>query len=145
MRCIEVANLQLENIDWRLGALHLPKGKTRQENVLPLTILLTKALIDYLQHGRPTTDKRSVFVCHHAPFGYGIAKETVRGIMRRAYKKAGLNITGTHILRRTLATKLLHNGSSLKDITDILRHRCIDTTTIYTKIDLPNLAQVSLP
>jgi site-specific recombinase XerD len=46
---------------------------------------------------------------------------------------------------RTLATKLLNNGSSLKDIADILRHRCIDTTTIYTKIDLPNLTQVSLP
>jgi len=54
-------------------------------------------------------------------------------------------LTGTHILRRTLATKLLNNGSSLKDIADILRHRCIDTTTIYTKIDLLNLSQVSLP
>jgi site-specific recombinase XerD len=145
LRCSEVASLQLENIDWRLGALHLPKGKTHQEDVLPLTTLLTKALIDYLQHGRPTTNRRSVFVYHQAPFGYGIVTDTVHGVMKRAYKKAGLNITGTHILRRTLATKLLNNGSSLKDIADILRHRCIDTTTIYTKIDLPNLTQVSLP
>jgi site-specific recombinase XerD len=104
LRCSEVASLQLENIDWRLGTLHLPKGKTHQEDVLPLTMLLTKALIDYLQHGRPTTNRRSVFVYHQAPFGYGIVTDTVHGVMKRAYKKAGLNITGTHILRRTLVS-----------------------------------------
>lgn len=147
LRCSEVANLQLDNIDWRLAVLHLPRGKTRQEYVLPLTLPLTKALIDYLKHGRPATNDRSIFVHHRAPLGFGIASETVRGVMRSAYKKAGLspNLTGTHILRRTLATKLLNNGSSLKDIADILRHKSIDTTTIYTKIDLSRISQVSLP
>src|SRR3990170_3832278 len=84
LRCSEVANLQLEHINWRLGVLHLSKGKTRREDVLPLPVLLTKALIEYLQHGRPTTDKRSVFVHHRAPFGCGIAPETVRDVIRRA-------------------------------------------------------------
>ncbi len=147
LRCGEVASLQLNNIDWRSGALHLPKNKVRREDVLPLTKPLIRALIDYLRYGRPRTDSRSVFVHHRAPFGCAVAPETIRGVIRRAYKKAGLppTLTGTHILRRTLATKLLNNGSSLKDIADILRHRSIDSSTIYTKVDLPHLSQVSLP
>lgn len=147
LRCSEVASLQIENIDWRSGVLHLPKNKARREDVLPLTKPLTKALIDYLLYGRPKTNSRSVFVYHRAPFGCAIATGTVRGVVRRAYTKAGLptTLTGTHILRRTLATKLLNNGSSLKDIADILRHRSIDTTMIYTKVDLPHLSQVALP
>jgi site-specific recombinase XerD len=147
LRCSEVANLQIKNIDWRLGVLRLPKNKAHREDALPLTKPLIKALIDYLRYGRPKTNSRAVFVHHRAPFGCAIAPETVRAVVRRAYKKAGLppTLTGTHILRRTLATKLLNNGSSLKDIADVLRHRSIDTTTIYTKVDLPHLSQVSLP
>jgi site-specific recombinase XerD len=40
---------------------------------------------------------------------------------------------------------LLREGASLKDIADLLRHRSINTTTIYVKVDLPRLAAVALP
>jgi site-specific recombinase XerD len=44
-----------------------------------------------------------------------------------------------------VATRLLQAGNSLKEIADVLRHRCLDTTIIYTKVDLPNLTRVALP
>jgi site-specific recombinase XerD len=52
---------------------------------------------------------------------------------------------GTHVLRHTAATRLHRRGASLKEVADILGHRCLDTTAIYTKVDLPALAAVGLP
>ena len=54
-------------------------------------------------------------------------------------------VTGTQILRHTAATRMLHHGSSIKEVADVLRHRSLDTTTIYTKVDLPRLAAVAAP
>jgi site-specific recombinase XerD len=40
---------------------------------------------------------------------------------------------------------MLRSGASLKDLADVLRHRSLDTTLIYAKVDLPRLSQVALP
>jgi site-specific recombinase XerD len=55
------------------------------------------------------------------------------------------NWTGTHVLRHTAATRLHRRGASLKEVADLLGHQSIDTTAIYTKVDLPTLATVALP
>ena len=39
---------------------------------------------------------------------------------------------------------MIRAGASIKDVADVLRHRCLDTTAIYTKVDLPRLAEVAL-
>ena len=64
--------------------------------------------------------------------------ETVRGAMRRAYARAEFpsECTGTHILRHTAATSMLSNGATLKQIPDVLGHRCIDTTMVHTKAQM---------
>ena len=49
------------------------------------------------------------------------------------------------MLRHTLACRLVENGSSLKEVADVLRHRSLETTRIYAKLDTPNLAEVALP
>ncbi len=51
---------------------------------------------------------------------------------------------GTHIIRRTVAGRMIQNGASLKEIADVLRHRNLDTTKIYTKINLPLLREVAM-
>jgi site-specific recombinase XerD len=59
-------------------------------------------------------------------------------IVRRALERAGLNpaLKGAHLLRHSLATQLLHNGASLSEIGELLRHHNIETTRIYAKVDL---------
>jgi site-specific recombinase XerD len=71
----------------------------------------------------------------------------VRNAVRNAAKRCGLEqrIRGTHILRHTLAGRLVQGGARFKEIADLLRHRHLDTTTIYAKVDLPALARVALP
>src|SRR5258708_38993090 len=57
----------------------------------------------------------------------------------------GLRSQGAHALRYTLACRLVENGSSLKEVADLLRHRSSNTTLIYAKLDTPKLAAVALP
>ncbi len=145
LRCQEVAALRLDNIDWRAGTVCLKQTKSHRVEQLPLPPSVAKALIDYLRQGRPSTSSSAVFVYHRAPVGEGVQKTTVRGAVRRAYTRAGLAWSGTHILRHTAATRMLQGGASIKAIADVLRHRSIDTTMIYTKVDLPHLSGVAMP
>ncbi len=50
-----------------------------------------------------------------------------------------------HSLLHTLACRLVENGSSLKEVADVLRHRSLNATLIYAKLDTPKLAAVALP
>lgn len=145
LRCCEVAAMTLDAIDWHTGTLRLAMGKSRQEEILPIPVPLGRALIAYLKKGRPATDSRAVFVYHRAPRGYSIQVTTVRGAIRRAFASAGLPWTGTHVFRHTMATMLLQHGASLKEIADVLRHRSLNTTQIYTKVDLGQLSMVAMP
>ena len=145
LRCSEVAEIALSDINWYEGTLSIAQGKTKKDR-LPLLKPLGEAIIDYLQNGRPKTQCNFLFVHHRAPYGEKVKTETVRAAIRQAYHRCGLcKSSGTHILRRSLATRMLHSGTPLKEIADILRHKCIDTTMIYTKIDLPHLKCVALP
>lgn len=144
LRCYEVANLQHNNVDWHNGALYLSGTKGRREEALPLPNQTGHALVTYLRYGRPDCKSPNVFVYHRAPLGQAVKKTTVRGAIRRAFSRAGLPWSGTHILRNTLASQLLEGGASLKEVAEILRHRSIDTTKIYTKVDLSHLSQVAL-
>jgi site-specific recombinase XerD len=145
LRCHEVANLQCNDIDWHNGSLYLSGTKGRREEALPLPDQMGRALVTYLRYGRPITKIPNIFVYHRAPIGQAVQKATVRGAIRRAFSRAGLPWSGTHILRSTLASRFLERGASIKEVAEILRHRSIDTTKIYSKVDFSHLSQVALP
>lgn len=146
LRCCEVANIKLDDINWYEATMKIGRGKVEQEDQLPLPKAVGKAISDYLVHGRPQTSSEFIFVFHRAPFGEAVHVGTVRNAIRRAFQQAGFDpIPSTHILRHSFATKLLTSGVSLKEIADMLRHRSIDTTMLYTKIDLPHLHCVAMP
>lgn len=145
LRCHEVAQLDLEAIDWRGGILTLAHNKVRRVDRLPLPATTGESLVDYLRYGRPASSSRALFVYHRAPLGQAVAVTTVRGAIRRAFQRAKLPWSGTHVLRHTAARRMLQSGCSIKEIADVLRHRSIDTTAIYTKVDLPQLTCVAQP
>lgn len=145
LRCHEVASMKIADINWRSGILNLNHNKTRREEQLPLFDITGQAIVDYLRNGRPTTSSRSIFVFHRAPVGRGVMNTTVRGAIRRAFSRAALPWTGTHILRHTAAAQMVAGGATLKEVADVLRHRSIDTTQIYTKVNLPELKHVAMP
>ena len=145
LRSGEVARLSLDDIDWRAGTITLRHTKGRRDYVLPLPATTGEAIAAYLQQERPKTSNRDVFVRHIAPRDEPTGPHLVRKAIRQAYARAGLPYTGSHLLRHTMASRLLESGSSLKEVADVLRHRSLNTTLIYAKLDSRNLGSVALP
>jgi integrase/recombinase XerD len=146
LRAGEVAALRLVDIDWRTGVLRVNTGKGHRTDVLPLSETVGRVLVAYLKRGRPKTVDDHVFVRHFPPVGEPLVSHDVSTTVRRAFRHAGLILPsmGAHVLRHTTASRLVRAGVSLKSIADVMRHRDIDTTRIYTKVDWPRLAEVAL-
>jgi integrase/recombinase XerC len=145
LRSSEVAQLQLADIDWHVGTVTLRHTKSRREDVLPLLALTGHALADYLRYERPKTSNPALFVRRLAPRDQPISVHAVHRVIRDAFARIGLTHGRSHALRHTLACRLLDQGSSLKEVADVLRHRSLNTTLIYAKLDHPRLAAVALP
>ena len=145
LRSGEIARLSLDDIDWRAGTLVLRHTKGRREDVLPLPVATGKAIAAYLKLERPKTSNRAVFVRHVAPRDQPAGPDLIRKTIRQAFARAGLPYTRSHLLRHTMANRLLAGGSSLKEVADVLRHRSLNTTLIYAKLDSRKLAEVALP
>ncbi len=146
LRGSEIARLGLDDIDWQSGSITLKKTKSRREDIMPLPEATGSALADYLQFERPKTiNNRSVFVRSIPSREQPVTYYFIRYTICRAYACAGLPYTRVHLLRHTMASRLLEKDSSLKEVADVLRHRSLNTTMIYAKLDSRNLVEVALP
>ena len=145
LRSSEVAYLGLDDIDWSAATITLRGTKGRREDVMPLPAATGQAIADYLKYERPPTSNRAVFVRNIAPRDQPVGPDLIRKSIRQAYARAGLPYTRSHLLRHTMASRLLEGGSSLKEVADVLRHRSLNTTLVYAKLDSKNLAAVALP
>ena len=148
LRPREVAELRLEDIDWRRGTIALRTRKTRRGAILPLPYKAGRAIVSYLRSERPTTGEHRVFVQHRGIHcGDPISSNAVSAAAVRALRRAGVEtpLAGAYVFRHTVASRLVRRGASLKEVADFLGHRCLDTTAIYAKLDLPALREVALP
>lgn len=145
LRCSEVAALCLDDIDWHAGTLAVRKTKQRRERLLPLPPTAGRIIAHYLRAGRPESSNRRLLLCHRPPVGQPMTTARVRGAVRRALQRIGLNTGATHRLRHTFATLLHTRGASLKQLADILGHRHFDTSAIYARVNLRQLRKVALP
>lgn len=146
LRAGEVAALTLDDLDWDAGEL-IVRGKGGRRDRLPLPYQVGQALANYLRDGRPSCSTRRVFVRLRAPRRGFINGQAVGTIVSRALARAGLNpaLKGAHLLRHSLATRLLRNGASLAEIGELLRHRNLNTTQIYAKVDEMALSKLAPP
>jgi site-specific recombinase XerD len=143
LRAGEVAALDLDDVSWRTGEL-VVRGKGRRESRFPVPRDVGQALTAYLRHGRPSVSTRGLFVSARAPFTR-LGMVGISHFLQRRLRQLGVHKGGAHVLRHTAATQLLLRGSSLPEIAHVLRHRHIDTTAIYAKVDLPRLAELARP
>jgi site-specific recombinase XerD len=136
LRAGEVAALTLDDIDWEAGELTI-RGKGPRSDCLPLPKDVGEAIVAYLRRGRPACTTRRLFVTARAPIR-PFQQTAVGCIVRRSIARAGVDSPrkGAHVLRHALATEMLRRGASLPEIGELLRHRRLDTTAIYAKVDL---------
>ena len=142
LRSIEIARLQVEDLDWRAGDL-LVRGKARRDDRLPILDDVGVALAEYLAL-RGRHDSRHVFLTLRAPTR-PIRADLVGDVVQRHCRQAGVPHVGPHRLRHTLATRMLAAGAALAEISQVLRHSDLATTAIYAKVDLGRLRQVARP
>ena len=145
LRVHEVRGLTLDDLSWESGEL-LVRGKRGREDRLPLPPDVGGAIADYLKNGRPRCSCREVFLRLPAPHK-GMVGPTISGIVERALTRAGISSThkGGHLLRHSLATRMLRGGASLAQIGQVLRHTRVDTTEIYARVDKKALRALAQP
>lgn len=146
LRAGEIVALEIGDINWRAGEM-MVRGKGLIHDRLPLLTEVGEALATYLRTARPRTRTCRVFIRMKAPHTGFAGPSTVSTIVRRALERAGLHppTKGAHLLRHTLATTMLHQGATMTEIGEVLRHRSPNTTEIYAKVDLSGLRSLAQP
>lgn len=147
LRAGDIVQMRLRDIDWK-GAWLYVTGKGRRQTRLPLSREVGEAVVEYLQHGRPPASTDVLFLRSRAPFrGLG-GHPAVSVIAASAMRRAGIarpSRGAAHLLRHSIASSMLRHGASLQDISALLRHRSVETTAIYAKVDVLRLRQIAQP
>jgi len=149
MRVSDIRNLRFENLLWEQARIEINQAKSSEPLALPLTEEIGNALIDYLRYGRPVSQLREVFLRVHAPFKPFGHDNNLHYIVTRYRRRAAIklpvqNRKGMHSLRHTMASRLLEVGIPLETISGIMGHISMDTTRIYTKVNIEALQSVAI-
>lgn len=144
LRASDVAGLRLFDFDWE-DATVLVSGKTHWEARLPVSQEVGDAVLHYLEC-RPALDIERVFLRVRPPWR-PLSSSGVSSTARWVMGQAGVSAPslGAHILRHTAATQMLREGLPLDEIRTVLRHRSVDMTATYAKVDIELLRQVAQP
>ncbi len=139
LRCFEVRNIKLADLDFDRKMLHVRKGKGKKDRYVPLCDLLIKGLKAYLEAESPDhwlfCGKQPVEGRTGGAFDSRYSQKGVQWAVNEARKAAGIIKPMTvHTLRHTYATHLLEEGLDIMSIKDLLGHECIDTTLVYLHV-----------
>jgi site-specific recombinase XerD len=146
LRAGDVAQLRLADIDWSNGTLQVT-GKGRYQVRLPLPQEVGDALLRYLDCRPRVGPSDRVFLRSIAPSAPFASGDGVSSVVKHALRRAGVDTPakGAHLLRHTAATEMLRHGVPLDQIGLVLRHRSIDMTAYYAKVDVALLRSVAQP
>ncbi|MBD3315196.1 MAG: tyrosine-type recombinase/integrase [Chitinivibrionales bacterium] len=144
LRRCELQRLNLEDIALAEGTLRV-RGKGERERLVPFGNRTTDTLEHYLYEVRPRLavrpTTRAVFISWQRG-GKRMALRSINAIFRRLHRRYGLDRSITpHNLRHAFATDLLRHGAPVQDVSQMLGHAKLETTTIYTRVmprDLKN-------
>jgi site-specific recombinase XerD len=147
LRPSEVTSLQVDSINWDSSVLRVVQSKTRSDLLLPLMPQTMRILRRYLEHDRSAqgTSHPQLFLkvrCPGGPLGSG----AIGSLFEKRVQMAKLPIGGHHVyrLRHTFAMRLLTQGVGIKAIGDLLGHHCIESTSVYLRLDIDMLQGVAL-
>lgn len=133
LRCAEVRQLAIADVDLQRGMLHVKHGKGEKDRYVPLGAMLIRGIGKYLQAEHP---QRWLF---EGTNGQCLSQRGTQWAVSQAVKKAGIiKEVSTHTLRHTYATHLLEQGLDMVTIKELLGHEAIETTMIYLHIAQPS-------
>ena len=132
--------MKLSDIDWENETIRIVQSKTKQLLIHKLTRHTGNALADYQLDERPGGKSENVFLKSD---GFELSAVTISTMIFMAFTNSGININGrkhgSHCLRHSLASNMLSIDTSILAISQTLGHACVDTTRIYSKVDVNHL------
>ena len=142
----QVRALRLDDIYWSQDQILFKATKGGKDSLLPLTADVGESLLAYLRSGRPHSAFCEVFLTCRAPYRPLRKSSSLSEIVRRHIRAVGIEVPskGSHAFRHGFATRMVAEGHPLKAVADVLGHRYLSTTFIYTKVDFNALSQVPL-
>lgn len=141
MRLSELVGLDMNDYSKENRTLRL-FGKGRKERIVYLNDVCIDALEDYINNYRPKVDEKAIFLSANKT---RINKRRVQQIVEEQLKLAGLSNLGitTHKLRHSAATMMYKNGVDTLVLKEVLGHKSIATTEIYTHISNSELQKAA--
>jgi integrase/recombinase XerD len=141
IRLSECVWLDLSDAKLAEGELVIRQGKWRKDRVVPLGGRAGRALDRYLRDGRPEICRRaSLGALFVSRISRRLGPGRLQRMMRQCSETAKLGIeVSPHMLRHACATHLLRRGASVRHVQELLGHRGLQTTTVYTKVELFDL------
>lgn len=150
LRSADVKTLKLPDLHWSENVIEFVQSKTRNLLRLPLLRDVGWAIIDYLQNGRPPSERPEVFLTCTVPIRpFGQNSCGLNAILAKRVRQAGVRISselpkGMHSLRHTLASVMLANDVDLPVISSVLGHVTSEATSVYLHTDIARLKQCAL-
>ena len=140
MRSSDIANLKLENIDWKNRSILYRQNKTNADVWVPMPVAVGNAIFRYLKQSRPRMAVcRNVFVDFKAPF-CGMSRNICYGALKRALPHRDVRGSGFHVTRKTFSTNRLRNGVRPESIADVIGHRDTESLKHYLSLDDERMA-----
>jgi site-specific recombinase XerD len=138
--------LRLDDIDWAQSRIRFRAMKHGKPIAQPLLPDVGEALLDYIRNGRPHAPCAEVFLTCRAPYHPFEYSSSLSAITERRMRAAGVSAPtfGAHAFRHCFASRMVNAGESIKAVADMIGHRSLSTTFIYTKVDFRTLSEVPL-
>lgn len=149
----QLVNFMLTDIDWKNKKIHFPAMKGGKDVDAPLLPDVAEALVAYFKGGRMNAPKKykEVFLTigrggsvldGQRPLGRSAWYIVSRNLNQVNFDRTNSHAQGPHSIRHAFATKLLEEKMPLKSISDLLGHKSIKTTFVYTKSDFKMLRKL---
>lgn len=127
IRLNELISLQIKDIDFDRNLIVVKMGKGKKDRQSVLSNSLKSVLYKYFENYKPSN------YLFEGQKGGKYSASSVQAIMKKAVKISGIKKHATvHTLRHSFATHLLENGTDIRFIQELLGHKRLETTQIYT-------------
>ncbi|MBD3315197.1 MAG: tyrosine-type recombinase/integrase [Chitinivibrionales bacterium] len=141
MRLSELIGLRLDDIKSSDGLTHIRDGKGGWDRIVPIGEHALAATMRYIRDTRPLlvgrTPTDALLLSRR---GTPTSMQCIRDSLARVLRRAGINRHITvHGIRHTCATHLLNNGADIRYAQQLLGHKCLSSTQVYTRISIAKL------
>jgi integrase/recombinase XerD len=141
LRRTEGEKLNLKDIHFRTGILYVREGKGNKRRAVPINKSISKYFKDYIYKERFSVENERAFITNKT--GTRSKGDFSNKILKTLLERAGITkIITLHSLRHSIATHLLESGLSVEYVRDFLGHKHLESTQIYTRVNLSKASNI---